>query len=162
MWFYIAQIFGFISFIILLFSFWQNNRQKLLLYQMINGILFAVQYALLGGVTGALVNLAGFFRALLFQKFTNFLILFIFVIVYIAICFFTYDGYVSLFPVIASLIYTFGLTKKSNNKIRITAIICSFFWLLYNFLVMAYVSFFSEFVLLASNIIALYKLDIKK
>ena len=62
----------------------------------------------------------------------------------------------------AALIYTTVTWNKKEKNIRLFSILVFILWFIYDILVKAYVSSITDVVLIISNTIAFYKLDIKK
>ena len=118
-----------------------------------------MQYFLLGAYTGSLISLLGATRAYTFSKTNNkcFLALF-----YTIASIITFNGLISIIPLTAALIYTTVTWNKKEKNIRLFSILVFILWFIYDILVKAYVSSITDVVLIISNTIAFYKLDIKK
>ena len=69
--FIIAQIFGLTALAVLIISFQQNNKNKLLKYQTYSSLLYAIQYIFLGALTGCLMNLSCMARNYIFEKYNS-------------------------------------------------------------------------------------------
>ena len=112
-----ALIVGIIAIAVNVTIYWQTERKKLLLAKLIADSLWGVQYALLGGYTGAAIALIGVLRSIVFlnedKKWASgkkWLI--IFLLLSIASAFFTYKGAASLLPVLASLLAVLSFWQK--------------------------------------------------
>ena len=84
----------------------------------------------------------------------------IIIFLYVIINIFTYDGIISLFPAIASIIYAIVLWQDEPKNIRVGSSIMFGMWFVYNLIVRAYVAAFTELLLMISSIIAIIKLDL--
>lgn len=162
MYFVLAQIFALLSSICLLLSFWQRKRKQILHFQVLDSLFDIIQYLLLGAYTGSLISLLGSLRAYAFSKTNNTLWLILFLILYIIASIFTYNGLISLFPLMAALTYTLVVWNKKEKNIRLFSILVFLLWFIYDILVGAYVSSITDSILILSNIIAYYKLDKNK
>ena len=61
----------------------------------------------------------------------------------------------------AALIYTIVTWNKKEKNIRLFSILVFMLWFIYDILVKAYVSSITDIILIISNIMAFYNLDIK-
>lgn len=158
--YYIAQTAAILGFIVLIISFWCKDRKKILKVQTVSSILYSIQYLLLGGYSGLGVNILGTIRSVVFanKKESSKKFLIIFIIAYAAVGILTWDSLISLFPIIASLVYVIATYNDNPQYIRIGCIIASVFWIIYNFSIMAYVGCVTESILMISNILAVAKL----
>lgn len=67
----IAQIFGIFGLIFNVLSYQMKENKKVALVQGIGGLLFFINYAMIGAVAGALLNIATLMRGILFAKNTK-------------------------------------------------------------------------------------------
>jgi len=160
----LAQVFGFISLVILVISLHQKKKSKLLVFQMVSNFSSAIQYFLLGGTSGGLTHLVCVFRNYLFHKYRRKKIVstglfFLIIFLLIALTAISYDGPVSLLPTLAILIYTFGLTFGSLKTIRIVDILTCFISIAYSLSIGAYVAILTSVLEIISAAHALYQLD---
>lgn len=158
----IAQIFALCSSLCLLLSFWQKKRIKILFFQTLDSIFDIIQYFLLGAYTGSCISLLGALRAYTFSKTNYKFFLYLFLGLYTLASILTFDGMISIIPLLAALLYTLVTWNKKEKYIRMFSILVFSLWFLYDILVQAYVSSCTDLVLIISNSLALYKLDIKK
>ena len=154
--YYIAQVIAAIGFLILLLSFWQKKKTKILFFQVISSLFYAMQYLLLLAFSGAAVNIIGVIRDILFRnKNIKRKILYFFLIIYVAVGIFFWQGYLSLLPILASLMYTIVIYQKRENDIRKGSLLVSLIWIIYNLSVNAHVALVTESILLISNVLAI-------
>lgn len=165
--FWFAQIFGILGALAMMISSWQKNRKKIFAFLFFDNLFYFTQYIILGAYAGAITNVVGFVRTLVFSKknenkfMSSKYSLIIIILLYVIINFFTYDGIPSLFPAIASIIYAFVLWQDKPKDIRKGTIVMLCMWCIYNIFVKAYVAGLVEFTLLVSTIFAAYKIDYK-
>ena len=161
MYFILAQVFALLSSTCLLISFWQKKRNKILFFQILDSTFDVLQYLLLGAYTGGAISLLGATRAYCFSKTTNKKFLYLFLGLYIVASLVTFDGAISLIPLLAALIYTIVVWNKKERNIRLYSIFVFILWLIYDVLVGAYVNAITDIVLIVSNIMAFNKIDRK-
>lgn len=163
--FTLAQFFGLLGSISMLLSMWQKTRKKVLTFLLLDSLFYSMQYILLGAFSGAFTNIVGLVRTLIFrnkEKHTNFqnkTILYITITLYIIVGILTYNGLPSIFPVVASILYSVVLWQNNVKHIRIGTAVMMLAWFIYNISVNAYIAAVVELVLLTSSIIAIIKLD---
>lgn len=163
--FIIAQIFGAIALSILVLSFQKNNRKRLLEYQMISSLLYALQYVFLKAYTGCAMNLLCMFRNFIFNKFQErkppTLLLIVIIFVMIIFSFFTYTELISVLPTLAVILYSIAIWNGNMKIIRITEIISCLLFIIYNIKVFAITGLIATVVEMFAAIVALYRFDIK-
>ncbi len=167
---YIAQIFGIMAIACIVISLQFKKKTKMMFMQMIANVFYAIQYFVLHAYTAVATSLVTVLRCILFNKYDKSrkkipkrLSLLLIVIVLI-IGIFSFDGYLSLIPIITSISYIVGASIKNAKIYKIVFGICSFLWLYYNFKVGALVSTLGNIFEIISTIIALsrYKKKSKK
>ena len=163
--FYLAQIFGFTSLIILIISFQKNSKKTLLKYQIVSSSFEAIQYLLLSALSGCVMNITMCIRNLIFfkykEKIPNIYLIFI-IIVMTILSLISYNGAISLLPCIGSIIYTIALAKSNITITRITNTITCILYLIYDIKVLAIAGMISTITELISTIIAIIRYDLKK
>ena len=162
-----GQIIGFIAMAIIVASYQQKSHKKILTFQMVSGLLFTVHYLLLGAYTGAVMNLLGAFRSLVYsnrdKKWASSIIWpTIFSIGFLISGILTWDNIYSVFPLIAMLMSSVVLWIEKPKINRIFSLPTSTGWLIYNIKNLSYPGIITEIFVLASIIIGIIRLDIKK
>ena len=167
--YYIAQIFGILGLIVMIYSLFQKNKNKMLWFVVLNGLFFGCQYFLLQAYSGMLSNFFGILRTYIckekekrerLNKWYDFAF---FMIGYIIIGIITFDGHIiSLLPIIAELIYVITLWQKSVKRIRYGTLLMVILWLIYDVIVKAYPSMITDLIVMTSTIIAISVNDFKK
>lgn len=166
--FVLAQIFGALGALSMMLSSWQKSRKKIFFFLFFDNIFYLIQYILLNAYAGAITNIVGLGRTYLFSKkgsnkfYSSNLPFAIVIVLYVIINIFTYDGIISLFPSVASIIYAFVLWQDDPKNIRKGTALMLFMWFIYNIVVKAYVGALTEFCLFTSSVIAMIKLDYMK
>ncbi len=164
----LAQIFGLLGALSMLLSNWQKTKNKVLTFLIFDSLFYFNQYILLEAVSGAFTNIIGLLRTIIFKYkdkykiFQNNITLLLIITIYITIGMLTYSGITSIFPIVASILYSVVLWQNDVKKIRVGTAVMILSWLIYNLTVGAYLSAIVEAVLLISSITAIIKLDILK
>ena len=158
----VAQIFGIFGLLVMIISLFQKNKDKMLWYVVFNGIFFGIEYLLLGAYSGMFSNFFGIGRTYISkekeknEKLNKWYVLSFFIIGYI-------DGkLISLFPIIAEIIYVVTLWQKSVKKIRLGTLLMVILWLIYDIIVKAYPSMITDLIVMTSTIVAIITNDILK
>ena len=127
---FMVQVLGFAAMACFILSFQiKSNRWMLVLHVAGNG-LFAVQYLLLGSLSGCITLAITIFRniLLLFQKRWPWVrsrgMLAGFIALYIIAMVLTWNGPTSIFPCIAMIGATIGVFTYNAQKIRLSQLVC--------------------------------------
>ena len=146
-----AQILGIIGWLLLVYSYYKDDIDKLLYIQIISSIFYCLSYLFLGAYSGLIVCFIELLKGIGYYKTDkDELIFFVTLPVYILTAIFTYDGIISLLPVIGSIIDGFSLTKNKNIATA-GSIISNFLWLIYDIVILAFASALTDGVLVVSN-----------
>jgi len=130
-----------------------------------NELLFALQYLLLGGYTGATLNIISSIRNIIFSelvkrgKKTTYLRIF-FSIVFVISSIFTWNGIPSIIFCAGKIITTFAYGSKDVRLIRIMTVLTSVMWIIYNCSVSAYLAIASDVLTILSTTTAIIRIDI--
>ncbi len=152
---------------IIVISYQQKSHKNILVFQMVSGLLFTVHYLLLGAYTGAIMNLLGAFRSLVYsnrgKKWASSLVWpTVFSIGFLISGIMTWDNAFSVFPLIAMLMSSLVLWMEQPKINRIFSLPTSTCWLVYNIKTLSYPGIITEIFVLSSIIIGIIRLDIKK
>lgn len=159
----VIQIIGFVGVALLFATFQVNNRKYMLRIFTLAQLVFVLHFYLLGGYTGAAMNLVSAFRAYSFERFRQHNSIFwIFLILISLMAALTWQGWVSLLPAIGSGIGTVALWQKNPRYIRLLSLLVSPFWFAYNFLTGSYAGMTGDSIAFISVAIAIYRFDVRK
>ena len=152
--FILAQIFALIAWLFLALSYHTKRENKIILFQVISGMLYCVSYLYGGATTGFLISLFETIIALSFYKTDKDKYIYSFTIpIYILIGYISSssDGMFVLVPILGSLIDGYGMIR--NNKIMVlTGIFSNFLWLFYDLYYLEYVTALGDLLLVISNL----------
>lgn len=164
----VAQIIGILAILIFALSPQQKTKQNVLIFQLISSILYGLQYFILGAFSAVVINIIGAIKEFWFYLYAKkeskipLKILLIYIIAVIIAGMFTYTDIFSVFPTILAILMTYATWQKNLKNFRILSIISSTSWIIYNFVVCAYVNAIGNLFQLISAIIAVICLDIIK
>lgn len=166
--FIIAQIIGAIALVILMLSFQKNTKETLLKYQILSSLLYAVQYIFLKAYTGSMMNLTCMLRNFIFKKYDNdnkkvpVIWLIIVVTIMIALSLITFNGWISLLPMIAVVAYSIALWVGNLKVVRMIEVFSCVLFIIYNVKVLAITGLIATVIEMLAAIVAIYRFDIKK
>ena len=157
----IAQIIGFMAFIVALISYHQKTKKKIFSTMVFCHILYIIHYLLLNAYSGFTTKILAVLRDSFivikdrFSKTTNHIVLFIFIILYIVAAIFTYNGILSILPLLAALIYIIFIWNGTALQVKKAAFYCYFLWLIYNIFVLSIAGIIANIVSIISTFIAI-------
>lgn len=172
----IAQAVGIVAMGFNIFSFQQKKASHVIAFQLFGALFFAVSYFMLGAYIGAILNIVGVARALLFLKRERFhtdnipwLVFFCSLYAVSYVLNFTVLGQemnirnmvVELLPVIGMVSTNLAFRYNSAKMIRRFGLVSSCTWLIYNILAMAIGAILCEVFSIVSIFIAMVRLDRK-
>ena len=155
----LGQFFGVLATGLVLYAFSHKCDSRLKLVLVLASLTFALHYALLGGIAGALVSLINAVRnyiALKFYKSTAFMYLFL--AIYAGIAVMNYGHWYDLLPSLAGSINTIAFYKLSGIGMRVLLYGTSASWITYGLRHDAYGAILSEIFIAAMNTITIARL----
>ena len=173
----IAQIIGIFAMVANCLSYQQKTNTTLLFFQLVGSSLFAVNYFLLGALSGAILNIVAVIRTLIFIKKDKFnarhpawLIAFILLYITSYICIFAVFGkeptipnlIIEFLPVLAMIIANISFRYADAKMVRRFGIFASPLWLTYNIVNVAIGAIICETLNIFSIIIGMIRHDIKR
>lgn len=151
----LIQSLGLIGWLFLLTSYWHKDLNKILIFHLISGIFYIFHYFFIGAIEGIFIVVLEVIRDYSYYKTSlDKSIFFGTIPIYLIFTFFTYDGLISLFPTIASLIDGYSLAINRNVAV-IGAIISEILWLIYDAIVGSYIGIITGLIMIISNIIVI-------
>lgn len=142
--FILAQIIGFIILGITVISIHFKSKEKILLSQIIANVLVSIQYFLLNAITGGVVAIFNVIRCIIFylykkkNKEPSIIFLIIFIIIAITSGILSWQNIFSIIPIIAAIIFTYGIWQDNIKITRICTAITAGNWTVYNIIVSAF------------------------
>lgn len=164
---FFAQIVGFFALGFIVYSYQKNDHKEIMKNHFIACILFVIHFLMLSAYTGAIMNVIASFRAIIYAnqdkkwgKLTLWPLVFglLFIVSGIA----TWEGIVSIFPVLAMVVSSFTLFIKKPMLNRTLTFPCSILWIIYNFNASSFVGILSEAFVMTSIIVGFFRHDTAK
>lgn len=161
------QAIGFVGTILIAIGMQQKTYSRVMFCKIANEFFGGVQYLLLGGYTGMILNLTscvtnGVYWYRIKNKKSTLLFQIIFGTMFVMLGTFSWHGYVSILAILAKVISTISLGINNTRVIRIMNLISTPCWLFYNIFVGSIAGVCSDSIVLASVIIAIIRIDIMK
>ena len=161
----IAQIIGFVALAVVVIGMQQRQYGRIVFCKITNAFLSVIHYLFLAAYTGALINLASCFAngVYWYRNTKNKSVLpfqIIFGIMFVGLGLLSWQGYISLFVIMAKLISSIALSIKNPRVIRILNLISNPCWLVYNLYTQSISAVLTDSLVTASVLIAIIRLDI--
>ncbi len=146
-----------------------NKHSRVLTFKMIDEGLFGLQYLLLGGYTGAVLNIISVFRNLIFSylgkrgkekelKQTRMVLAVLFALLGLV----SWEGAISILIILAKVISTLAYGTTHLTKLRIMMCMTSICWICYNMSVGSIMGGISDTINLLSAVVGLIRYDLIK
>ena len=158
----IANAIGFMAFIISLIAFHKKEKEKIFKNTLISNILNLIHYLVLNANSGIATKIIAILRDLSMVKQEKYNILkskkmlIVFVCAYIILMIITYQGFISIFSLLAALIYTIFCWNGDVKTVRYIVIFTNVLWLIYNIFVKSYTGAMANFISIVSTFIAIF------
>ena len=158
-----AQILGFIAFLVSLYAYQRIKKKDILLCMVISNIINLVHYLMLGAYSGCITKVIAIFRDTFIvlkeknKSLSSILFLIIFILIYTLVSIYTFTNILSLFPLVAAIIYIIPTWLENSKTVKKTALFCYILWLIYNIYVLSIAGVIANIVSIVSIIIGLKK-----
>jgi hypothetical protein len=162
----VAQGIGMVGLTFAIISFQNNKRNLILIFLGLAQMCFIVHYALLEVWPAFAVNIVAVVRTFSFllrgkkkwmEKNT---LMYIFIGLFCIAVVLSWNGWISLLPVVAMTVETIGLWKKKPRLIRSIVIIPRPLWIIYNTIHHSYPGVLTELFVVGSLITGIVRFDI--
>lgn len=162
----LSQVFAIIYYILFDITYYMKNKKNILLLGVIGIFIHSISYALLGGWSAVAMGIVAVLRNIIFifeekKEKKNKIILYILFLITIISGIFTYDSIFSIFPVIATILYTYSIWQKNIRKYKLIGIITGILFVTYNIYVQSIFGIIAEFILTLCSLNG-YIIDLKK
>ena len=160
----IGQIVGLAALAMVICSFQQNDRKKILFFQIIATSLFTVHFLLLGAYSGAAMNFVCAVRSVIFydrsKKWVQSpLCPAVFALVSVALGALTWAGPATLLPMMGNVLTSLSFWAKDPKNIRRFTMCASPLWMIYNIIIRSFAGIMTEVFVLSSIFIAMIRFD---
>lgn len=159
----LAQVLASLAILFWVISILLKNKKNILLMQVIANGIYGIEYLLLGAFSAASMNFLSFLRLLVYYFYALLnikmpkWILFVFIALVLLFGIITYDGLISLLPIIITVLYTYAFWQNNLNVARIIYIVAAIIWIYYNYEVGAYVGIIGNILEIITGLISLIK-----
>lgn len=148
----IAQVFGIVSWLLLMYSYTKEDIDELLYIQILVCLFDVISYLLLGADAGLLICFVELLKTILYYKTNKDREIFIgTIIAYFLISLLTIKSWYAILPVLGSLIDSYG-TSKDSKSANVCSIISNTLWTIYDLLILSYVGAFNDITVVLCNI----------
>ena len=161
MMFWVAQVVGFVGMAMLALAYLQKKRESILAFNIASAVSWTLHFILLGALTGAAMNAVSILRAGVFfaaaKKRNRQPIIFIGVLlIFVAMALLTWQGWVSVLPLVAMTLSTVAMWQKNPQHMRAIIFMSTPFWIIYNVINHSIAGVITEVLLAVSAVVGLY------
>lgn len=166
--FIISQLIGAVAAALLLLSFQQRTHKRIVVMQIFSGLLFSIQYLMIGAYEGMVGNIVGLTRGIAYSfrgksKLVDSIVCpIIFALLAGLGGLVTYSSPASLLPMVAMMISSFVLWNPRTQQLRALTLPTSAMWLIYNIICHSYSGIITEVLSEISIFIGLFRFRKKK
>lgn len=159
----VGNVIAFIAALIMVYSGLMKNKKKIIYAQSVQLGLISISDLIMGGITGAIVNLVSCVRNILCYKnklniTAKILITLITTILSIK---FNNLGFIGLLPLISTIVYIWTMDTKNVIKLKIVIIFTMITWFIYEMTIKLYISAIFDIANIIANIITIKKIKSK-
>ena len=164
----IANGIGLIGMVMAFLSYQNNNRKKMLAYQIGMSLIWVIHFYLLGAYAASAINFVGAIRAVIFyykgqyRWADSMLIPAAFCAANVVTTALTWTGPLDILALIATILQTLALYMKEPRHIRLMSLPASPMWMIYDICNKSYVGLCTECFVLTSLMIAFWRFDIRR
>ncbi len=169
----LSQIFIILNYVFLIITYQSKNRKSILMFNF--GALAAtgISYIFLYAYSGLAMVIVSIIRNIIFivdekkngmqekNSFKDYIILAILYAISIVSAIYTYNGFLSMMSVTATMLYTYSVWQKNTKTYKVLGIPISIMWLIYNIYIFSIFGIILELVLEISAIVGYIK-EVKK
>ena len=156
----IGNILAFIGSVLLVYSGIIKEKKKIIYVQTLQIGVLIISNAVLGGVTGTIINTVDCIRNILcYKNKLKFKEKVILIIISTALSVkFNNLGIVGMLPLISTILYTLLMDTKNIIKLKIVLIVTSILWCVYGLIIKSYSSAIFNILNIITNSISIYQL----
>lgn len=165
----LSQIFIILNYVFLVITYQLKKKEKILLFNIAAQTSAGLSYICLGAYTGLAMTIVSIIRNIVFivnekkngvsEKTTpNEILMLLVIFALIAtLSVITFNGFLSLMSVFATMLYTFSVWQKNTKIYKILGIPVSILWISYNIYIGSIFGIILEIILMISAIIGFVK-----
>ncbi|MEK9177304.1 MAG: YgjV family protein [Patescibacteria group bacterium] len=163
--FWLAQAIGVAGLAAIVYSYLGTTRGQILDRQIASSALFIAHFSLLSAWTGALTHAVVIVRNWVFARrdteawAKHLAWVFLFCVLSIGVALFSWQGPISLFPMVSVLIGIYARWQEKASEIRVYGLIGCLLWLPYTIAVNSYAGTVSQLVIAAAILYGMFRHD---
>ena len=163
-----AQIMGILVLILHILSMQMNDKKKIIFMLVLINIFSAINFILLGSVSGALICGFAVMQVMVNKYFESKMdrvpksIVVIYIVISIIIGVVSFKKLVDVIPTICSIMYSITILQSKEKNIRILSLVNMLLWVVFDLSYGAYTTVLSDFVTVISTLVGMYRFDYKK
>ncbi len=160
----LGNVIGLLGSILLIYTGFIKEKKRIIYVQSIQITFFVISNLILGGITGAIVNVISLFRNILcynekLNKKNKILISI--VVIFLSVLFNNY-GLIGFLPLISTITYLWLINIKDVIKFKYLVIFTMIMWGIYDLTIKCYTCFIFDMLTILSNLYSIYKIKKKK
>lgn len=168
--FIIAQAVGVLTTVVAVATFQFKDKRHILLGNVASNLLVALQYALLGGLSGAWICIVAAVQTVVMYfvdkkpdaKKLRMCLLILFCAMYIAGTCIVYQGWGDILTCVCALIYVLAILQKDSKGFRRCILVNASLWIVYDIYTLAFSGILTHGLELVSILVAMVRLDFRR
>lgn len=160
----VGNVIALVASLIMVYIGFLKDKKNIILVQTIQIVLFTISNAVLGGITGMIINGVGIFRNILgyYDKLDKKNQTIFIVVITILSLIFNDIGLIGLLPLFSTIIITIFMGCKDSIKLKWSFVVSSFLWLIYDVVIKSYTSSIFDFLCIVTNVYTIYQINKKE
>ena len=160
-----AQALGIVRLLLAIYTMQRKQMENIIVLECTTNLLAAVERALLGSLVGSTVCFVAIAHTILIYLFRKkeqglpVLLSMLFVSLYTAIPLLTNQGVEGILTLIASVLFAMGIIQERSSAFRLFKLPSVLMWLIYDVIIGAYASIFTDGLAVSSAIVGIVRLD---
>lgn len=156
----IGNIIALVASILMVYSGMLKQKKKILYFQTLQIGMFVVSNIILGGITGAIINVLSMIRNILCYKDKLGLKEKIIITALSVILTFRFNnlGYIGALPLISTVVYIWLMNIKDVKKFKLLIAFTMFMWFIYDVTIKSYTSAIFDFMGIVANIVTIFQI----
>lgn len=163
--FFVAQALGVVRLLLAIYTMQRKKMENIIVLECTTNLLAAVERALLGSLAGASVCFVAIAHTILIYRFRKkdqslpVLLSMLFVSLYTAVPLLTNQGVEGILTLIASVLFAMGIIQERSSAFRLFKLPSVLMWLIYDIIIGAYASIFTDGLAVGSALVGMIRLD---
>ncbi len=165
----LSQIFIIINYTFLIITYQSKNRKNILIYNFCAMMATGLSFLCLSAYSGLAMTIVAILRNIIFmidekkngksdkKSLKDYIILAVLYVISIVFAIITYNGILSMMPVIATMLYTYSVWQKSTKVYKLLGIPVGIISIIYNIYIFSIFGIILEVMLAISSIVGLIR-----